>query len=137
MSHHAPNLDDLISLNHEIAALVRAGIPLELGLRGLSSGYGRRLTKLSDRLADRLASGRSLPDALADEGPAVSPIYTAVVEAGLASGNLPQALESLAISGQVIQETRRRVTLASVYPVICFIFAYAIFCLFITAIALN
>ena len=90
MSDRSPNLDDLISLNHEIAALARAGIPLELGLRGLASGTGSRLTRLADRLADRLASGRSLPDALAEEGPAVSPVYTSVIEAGLASGRLPR-----------------------------------------------
>ncbi len=131
MSSHAPNLDDLISLNQEIAALVRAGIPLELGLRGLSGG-GVRLAALSDRLAARLANGLTLSAALAEEGSAVSPVYTAVIEAGLAAGKLPEALESLAISGRVIQETRRRVLLALLYPAICVVVAYLLFCGFVT-----
>ena len=128
-------LDDLISLNHEISAIVKAGIPLELGLRGLSGSVGSRLGRLSARLANRLADGQTLPNALAEEGPAVSPIYTAVIEAGLASGKLPEALQSLSESGQIIQETRRQVFLASLYPFICAGVAYAMFCLFVTMIA--
>src|SRR5262249_51557745 len=77
-----PKLEDLICLNQEIAAFVKAGIPLELGLKGLSGSLGNRLGKLSNRLADRLSNGMNLSDALAEEGPVVSPVYTAVVEAG-------------------------------------------------------
>ena len=135
MSHDSPNLDDLILLNREIAALVKAGIPLELGLRGLSGSVGTRLGRLSERLSKRLAAGQSLPDALAEEGPAVSPVYSAVMEAGLASGSLPEALESLAVSGQVLQETRRRVFLAILYPAICIVVGYLIFCIFISSVA--
>ena len=135
MSQSSPSLDDLIVLNREIAALVKAGIPLELGLRGLSGSVGTRLGRLSERLSKRMASGVSLPDALAEEGPAVSPIYTAVMEAGLASGRRPEALESLAASGQLIQDTRRRVFLAVLYPVICAIVGYVMFCGFLAVIA--
>ena len=135
MSQSSASLDDLILLNREIAALVKAGIPLELGLRGLSGSVGTRLGRLSERLSKRLASGRSLPDALAEEGPAVSPVYTAVMEAGLASGRLPEALEAMAASGQLIQETRRRVFLAVLYPVICAIVGYLMFCGFISFLA--
>jgi general secretion pathway protein F len=132
MSHNPPNLEDLIALNHEIAALIKAGVPLEFGLRGLSGLKGSRLEQLSHRLADRLANGRTLPDALAEEGSVISPIYVAVVEAGLASGKLPEALESLANSGQIQLDTRRQVFLAAIYPTICVIVGYAMFCLFIS-----
>jgi type II secretory pathway component PulF len=135
MSHNSPRLEDLIALNQEIAALVKAGVPLEFGLRGLAGLKTSRLAQLSDRLADRLASGRSLPDAMAEEGPVISPIYTAVMEAGLASGKLPQALESSAASGKVLLDVRKRVCLALVYPVLCLIFAYLLFCLFVTVVA--
>ena len=135
MSNDVPNLDDLICLNREIAALVKAGIPIELGLRGLSGSVGSRLSRLSSRLSKRLAEGQTLPEALANEGPAVSPVYTAVMEAGLAAGRLPQALESLAVSGQVIQETQRRVFLAILYPAICIGVGYFLFCGFLIVIA--
>lgn len=135
MSQYRSSLDDLILLNREIAALVKAGIPLELGLRGLSGSVGTRLGRLSERLSQRLASGQSLPQALSEEGPAVSPVYTAVMEAGLASGRLSEALDSLATSGQVIQETRRRVYLAMLYPLLCCLVGYGMFCLFLAVIA--
>lgn len=131
MNARPPSLDDLICLNREIAALVRAGIPLEPALKGMSSGQGRRLQQLTDRLSQRLSAGGSLTDAIAAEGPAVSTIYTAVIEAGLASGNLAQALQSLAESGQMMQETRRRIALAAVYPLMCLTLGYLIFLMFI------
>ena len=134
MSHPSPSLNDLISLNREIAAMIRAGIPLELGLRGFSGGGGGRLMRLSDRVADRMSNGQTLSMALAEEGPAVSPIYTAVVEAGIASGNLPRALESIADASELIQETRNRVTLALVYPAICLMVAYGSFCAFLVMV---
>ncbi len=137
MSHRVPTLTDLISLNHEIAALVKAGVPLELGLRNLTSTTGSRLAELSDRLATRMASGWTLPDAIAEEGPVISPVYVAVMKVGLASGKLPEALESLAASGQMVEETRRRVFLASLYPVICLVLAYVLFCEFVTLIVPN
>jgi len=69
-----PRLDDLIVLNQEIAVLVKAGIPLELGLRGLSGSVPSRLGHLAERLADRLSNGLSLVEALEHELPDVSPI---------------------------------------------------------------
>ena len=130
-----PRLADLIALNHEIAALVKAGIPLELGLRGLSGGVPTRLGYLAERLADRLSNGLSLVEALEQEGPAVSPIYTAVVGAGLQSGRLGEALGSLTLSAQVEQDARQRVSLALVYPAIVAVLGYALFVLFVLTVA--
>lgn len=135
MANSPPQLDDLITMNREIAALVQAGVPLELGLRGLVGNGASRFEQLADRLANRLSSGQSLANALNEEGTAVSPVYTAVIEAGLASGKLPQALESLAASGQILQETRRRIGLAAIYPAICLVVAYALFCQFVIVVA--
>ena len=134
MSNSSPTLNDLILLNREIAALVRAGIPLELGLRGFGGSVATRLSRLSERIAERMSEGLSLPQALAEEGPAISPVYTAVVEAGIAAGQLPRALESLAESGELIQETRNRVSLALFYPAICVIVGYAGICGFFIAV---
>ncbi|MEK6261752.1 MAG: type II secretion system F family protein [Planctomycetota bacterium] len=130
-----PRLDDLIALNLEIAALVKAGVPMELGLRGLSGSVPTRLGHLAERLADRLSSGRTLVEALEQEGPAVSPIYTAVVGAGLQSGRLAEALGSLTLSAQVEQDARQRVSLALVNPAIVTVVGYALFVLFVMTVA--
>jgi general secretion pathway protein F len=114
---------------------VKAGIPLELGLRGLGGNMSFRLSCLADRLADRLSSGLSLVEALEQEGPAVSPIYTAVVGAGLQSGRLGEALEALTLSAQIEQDARQRVTLALVYPAFVTVVGYVLFAMFCATVA--
>ena len=122
-----PKLDDLVALNQEIAAMIRAGIPLELGLKQHSGAWPSRFSALAERIAERLTLGESLVEVLRREGPAVSPAYAAVVEAGLQSGRLPEALEGLADLGLTVQEIRRRVWLAATYPLIVVSLAYVIF----------
>lgn len=122
-SRSSPKMNDLIEINHEIAALIRAGVPLELGLRSIAGGAQTSFDKLADRLADHLAGGRSLAEAFAQETHSISPVYAAVVEAGTQSGRLPEALDSVANSATVVQEIRRRVGLAMIYPLACLIVA--------------
>ena len=47
-------LDELIALNDEIAALVRVGVPLELGLRQLGGDLPARMGRLAKDLAQRM-----------------------------------------------------------------------------------
>ncbi len=127
MGAATPRLEDLIALNQELAALVRAGIPLELGLKQHATAWPSRFAALSERISQRLSGGQSLVDALRQEGPAVSPAYAAVIEAGLQSGRLPEALEQLANLGLTLQDLRRRVWLAAVYPIMVCTLAYVLF----------
>ena len=57
-------LDDLIALNDEIAALVRAGVPLEAGLAELGGDLPGRLGQFATVLAQRTARGESLAQAI-------------------------------------------------------------------------
>lgn len=128
------SLNDLLVLNAEIAALVRAGIPLELGLRRLSDSVAGRLGALADRLVIRMESGQSLPQAIAQEGDLVSPLYAAVVEAGLRSNRLSEAMESLVSFGRVLQDVQRRVRLALLYPLIVAAMAYGLLVIFVVIV---
>ncbi len=120
-------LNSLANLNQEIAALIRAGIPLEHGLSQIAATWPSEHAGLANRLAQRLAGGLSLPDALRAEGASVSPAYLAVVEAGLAADRLPAALEELAEISLTMQELRRRTWLAAVYPLMVCCLAYGLF----------
>lgn len=131
MTASAPRLEDLVALNQEMASLVRAGIPLELGLRQHAAAWPSRFAVLADRIALRLSQGDSLVDALRQEGSAISPAYAGVVEAGLASGRLPEALEQLAELGLTVQEVRQRVRVSAAYPLIVCCLAYVLFVGFI------
>jgi general secretion pathway protein F len=127
-------LDDLIALNDEIAALSRAGLPLERGLLGFGDEAAGRLGRLSRSIGGRMAEGETLEGALRAEGDALPATYRAVVEAGLRSGRLAAALEGLAESARGFAELRRAVGLAFLYPLMVLCLGYALFVGFVVAL---
>jgi general secretion pathway protein F len=124
--------EQLIALNEEIATLVMAGVPLELGLRSLGSDVPSVLGRISHDVANRLQQGQSLSDSLNASIPGLPRIYTAAIESGLKSGQLPRTLELLCRFMQQGLELRQRIELAFLYPLIVFLLAYTL--LMITAI---
>ncbi len=118
------SLDDLVALNDEIAGLVRAGIPLEMGLASWSGDVSGSLGRTAARLSSSIDRGRSLGDSLADEHAQIPPVYSAIVRAGLKSGRLPAALEALATSARNLQEVRSAIGLAAMYPLVLVLIGY-------------
>ena len=108
-------LDEFVALNDEIAALSRAGIPLNQGLLELGRDLPGRLGKISTELGEKLQQGQSLEQAVAAGG-LFSPAYRAVVEAGVRVGRLPAALESVAHSARRTAQLRKTISLALIYP---------------------
>jgi general secretion pathway protein F len=127
-------VEDLIAVNREIAALIRAGIPLEIGLRAFGGGLPSRLNRLADRIADRLSRGESPTTAFQLEGSAEFPVYSAVIDAGLQSGSLPEALDAVASSAELVQNTRRYLHLAMIYPIAVCVLGYLLFLFFVAEI---
>ncbi len=127
--------DDLIALNDEIAALVRLGVPLDLGLAQLAKDMPGRSGKLAAMLAQRMERGETLAEVFADESAGFPPVYRAVVQAGWRSGRLPLALESLAGSARRLAEARRMVAASIIYPLIVFLVAWGAFVLFTVKMA--
>lgn len=119
-------LEQLVAFNEEISSLMRAGVPLELGLRQLGQTATGGLAKLSQRLAERMEGGASLQQALDDEGDRVPGIYRAVVEAGLRSGRLPEALEEMSALATLLLDLHRRIFIALLYPAIVFVMAWSL-----------
>tara|TARA_R110002072_G_scaffold303099_1_gene493375 strand:+ start:61364 stop:62494 length:1131 start_codon:yes stop_codon:yes gene_type:complete len=125
-------LEELLALNEEIGALIRAGVPLDLGLRqygtlsqpGIPGERKERhaisaaLGKLSNRLADRISSGDTLQAAIDQEGDHLPGIYRAIVEAGIRAGRLPEALESLSVVARVLLKLHRQIIASLIYPAI-------------------
>ena len=110
----AARLDDFVALNTELAALTRAGLPLELGL---GSGGTGRLQHLGDRVSDRLRRGIPLEQAIADETE-LPTAYRAVVMAGLQSNRLAEAVESVGRTAAARADLQRRMNLGAIYPTI-------------------
>jgi type II secretory pathway component PulF len=125
------SLDDLIALNEEIAALVRAGIPLEVGL-GHGGDAPKKLQAIIDRLRRDMEQGSNLPDALRHCGAELPPSYLAIVEAGLKSNRLSDALISAAAFARTLREMQRSLRTSLVYPVLVLSIAYGFFLVMLT-----
>jgi general secretion pathway protein F len=122
------SLEDLIALNEEIAALVRAGIPLEIGL-GYAGNAPKNLRLITDRLRREMEQGSTLPDALRKCGAELPPSYLAIVEAGLKSNRLSDALISAAAFARTLLEMQRSLRTSLVYPTLVLCVAYGFFLL--------
>ena len=122
------SLDELIAFNEELAALVEAGVPLELGLQEFSRDARGALAEMTQVMAARMSSGSSLVQALDSEGTRLPTLYRALVQAGCRSGRLPDALESVAEFAARVKSLRKRIGLALVYPALV---AWLSFLLFI------
>lgn len=122
---------DLSSFFIQLIALLRAGVPILKSLtiieQGLKTGL---LKKVIHHTIEKISSGFSLSSALADHPKVFPTFWLGLIEAGEASGNLPDVLEEIYKYQEMSQKFKRKVTSAMIYPciLICFcIGAIAIF----------
>jgi type IV pilus assembly protein PilC len=114
---------DLLLFSQEMAALVRAGLPLLRCLDILRSRRsGTRAGELLDRVRERVATGAHLSTAFEAEGEqyGIPPLYTTTLEIGEASGDLDGALRRYATHLERAQQLRSRVKGALIYPSVLF-----------------
>jgi len=120
-------LDQLVALSDEIAALARAGVPLDRGLKELATDLPGRVGTLAGDIGRRLEKGESLANILAESGGVFPPAYRAVIEAGLRAGRLPAALEDVARTARRIRHLRTSLGTALLYPLIVLLLAWPLF----------
>jgi type II secretory pathway component PulF len=129
------NVDDLITLNDEIAGMARAGLPLDQGLASLARDMGRgRLRRVTLALAEDLRAGHTLPEALARQKGKVPPFYAGLVAAGARSGRVAEVLATLTEYARTVANLRSILLDALFYPVIVIVFAFVLFgflCVFV------
>ncbi|MCL4203693.1 MAG: type II secretion system F family protein [Pirellulaceae bacterium] len=122
----AITLEQLTALNQEIAALARAGVPLNYGLLHLGRDLPGRLGRLANQVGERLESGQPLGEALRAV-PQMPPAYAAIVAAGVRSGRLAVALDDMATLIRRVGEMQRLMYLALLYPLLVLFLALILF----------
>ena len=130
----APALADFIVINEEIGALVRARLPLESHLARIGADLPGKSGELAARIGQRMEAGESLAAAMDAECASQPAAYRAAIVAGIESGQLGGALESLVDTATRIDQLRRVTGLALLYPLMVVVIACLLFGLVLTAV---
>jgi general secretion pathway protein F len=117
-------LDDFIAFNEQIAALVDAGVPLDVGLSQLDKPAAKELERINATVVRRVNRGETLAEALDDGDQNMPAAYCSMVQLGLQSGDLSAALDGSGRVAESIDESRFTLELALIYPLIVGILAY-------------
>ena len=114
-----PGVREFTVFNQELAALLKAGMPLLQSLDILRQRTDQPVLKgILDDVHDQVRGGASLSDAFDSHGDLVSGVYTASLLAGEKSGNLEETLRRYVSYAKVISDVRRRTLSALIYPAI-------------------
>jgi len=129
------NEDDFIFFNEQLASLAQAGIALDEGLaqmaRDLSSS---RLKRWIEALVADLRRGVPIDQAIASREAGLPILYSRVIRAGIASGELPATLLNLNQHLRMAGSTRRLIWELVSYPLLVGFFAMTLFSLFMMLI---
>jgi general secretion pathway protein F len=109
---------EVVNFTQELAALLKAGLPLDRSLQALEQVTSRTAMKvvLAQVLRD-LREGKTLGDALGRHR-IFSPLYVSLVQAGETGGFLEEALERLGDYLKTVSEFRSYLVTALIYPMI-------------------
>lgn len=113
---------DLALITRQLATLVQAALPIEEALRATSAqATSSRLQSMLLSVRAKVLEGHSLAGALREFPSAFPDLYRATVAAGEHAGHLGPVLEQLADYTEQRQQSRQKIQLALLYPVILMI----------------
>jgi len=111
------SVPDLSLATRRLATLLGSAVPVYEAVATLwEQEAPGELKRVLGRVRDRLAEGKGLAQALAEEPAVFSESYVGMVQAGEASGALEVVLERLAEFQEDQAEVRSRITTALAYP---------------------
>lgn len=116
------NTAELAISTRQFSTLISAGLPLEASLATLSEQTeDQKLSQVLSQVREKVSEGGSLANSLKDHKHIFSDIYTSIVRAGEASGNLDVVLLRLADFLEKQAALRSKVRSAFVYPIFMFV----------------
>ena len=118
-------LDDYLALNEQLAALVAAGVPLDVGLGQPERSAAEALERINATVVRRVSRGESLAQALEGDDRDVPPSYRSLVQLGLHVGNLSAALDDSSHVAESVDSSRTALESAFIYPLIVCVLVYA------------
>lgn len=124
---------DLMQFSRQLAAFLRAGIPILTALTLLARDTGNTtLRRTLDDVGDQLAQGNALGESL-ERHPKVFPrAYRSMVRSAELTGNLDGVLDRLTVHVGREVESRRKIRSAMTYPAVIVVLSVAVSVLLVT-----
>ena len=110
---------DVLVFTTELSDLLASGMTLGNALNCLANRKtGKIGDKIIEALRDEIVRGSSLSDALAMHPATFSRLYVSMIKAGETAGAIDEVLRRLVEHYERVEDTKDKVTMALVYPVI-------------------
>ncbi|MBE02142.1 MAG: type II secretion system protein GspF [Euryarchaeota archaeon] len=118
---------DLALITRQLATLIQSGIPVEQALAAVANQAGKpRIRGMLIAVRAKVMEGYTLADSLGEFPGAFPRLYRSTVAAGEHAGHLDLVLNRLADYTESRQESRQKIQLAAIYPIILSVVAVAI-----------
>src|SRR5881296_1547770 len=126
-------MKEFLLFNQELAALIRAGLPIIASLEILIERRKNQTFKkaLMD-VRDKVRGGASMSEAFLEQGEMFPGIYAATLASGERSGEIANVLLRYISYQKTMQSLRRKVTSALIYPAILFVLMIGLIAILIT-----
>ena len=110
-------LPELLVFNQELAALLKAGLPLLQALQLLADRQREpHFRAMLEQVRERVKSGVELSEAFGEFGDAFPPLYASSLKAGERTGELEQVVRRFVRYLRLLLESRKKIFSALVYP---------------------
>lgn len=121
LSSRGPKLNykEIALITRQLASLLQSGLPLDEVLHAAATQSKKpKIKSLLLQVRSRVLEGLSLAQAMSEAPRAFDTLYRAMVKAGESAGFLGPVLEQLAEYTETSQETRQKIQMAMMYPVV-------------------
>lgn len=113
-----PGRREFIVFNQQLAALLKAGLPLVESLDVLRRRIEGPFRAMLDDVHGRVRAGEALSEAFDAQRPALPGVYAASLKAGEKSGSLDHVLRRYVAHAKTLDAVRRKTLSALVYPAV-------------------
>ncbi len=121
-----PSAKQITHFTRELSILLAAGLPLDQSLALLKNDAGSaKLQRLIGEVAEEIGNGKSLHDAMAQQGDVFPELYTNMVRVGEASGSLEAVLRRIADTRERAEKLSSKALSQMLYPSLLVVMAIA------------
>lgn len=106
----------VVFFTRQLATMVGQGVPLSRALEQLQKGEKPTFQKIIKQIADDIATGLTLSDAIGRHPGAFNPMFVAVTHSGEVAGALDRVLDGLATYMESVEIMRGKIKTAMRYP---------------------